>query len=134
MDHFTRIVKHGKFLTIYTLHEISINIRNNQKNISRKKLTWKKVNSNNWKNQKIINGDHTPNPTITFEKIHYLIHPEDKKIIMDLKKQKTPLSCKLQFHNMTEKHNGIRYCKKCGHIDFCIGIEQRLSVLKETHN
>ncbi len=77
-----------------------------------------------------------PNPTGTLEKIHFLMHPEDAETVLKLRQQKKPLLCKLPFmifHDWGENHNGIRYCQKCGKVDFYFGITGMLRKMEE-HN
>jgi len=82
---------------------------------------------------KLLNkGARMPNPKSTLEEIHYSVYPGDKKIILDLKKQEKPILCKLRLsHDWSKNHNGIRYCKKCGRVDFYFGITGIIRKMKE---
>jgi hypothetical protein len=62
-----------------------------------------------------------PNPNPMLEKIHFLLYPEDEKKILKHRSQKKPVLCRIPltgFHKWSENKNGIRYCLKCGKIDF----------------
>lgn len=66
-----------------------------------------------------------PSPQPTLEKIHYIMHPEDEKEVLKLRAQKKPLACYIplsSFHKWSQNKNGIRYCLKCGKVDFYFGL------------
>lgn len=66
-----------------------------------------------------------PSTQPTLEKIHFLMHPEDEKEVLKLQAQKKPLACYIPlsgFHCWSMNKNGIRYCLKCGKVDFYFGL------------
>jgi len=75
-----------------------------------------------------------PNPQTTLEKIHFLMHPEDEKEVLRLRAQKKPLLCWIPLriaHDWARSKNGISYCKKCGRVDFYVGITGALRKMEE---
>jgi hypothetical protein len=66
-----------------------------------------------------------PNPDKTIEKIHFLMYPEDAQTVLKLREQKKHILCRIPlfaFHDWSQNKNGIRYCLKCGKVDFYFGI------------
>ena len=75
-----------------------------------------------------------PSPNQTLEKIHFLMYPDDEKEVLKLRAQKKPLACYLPFkvaHTWSPNKNGIRYCLKCGKVDFYFGITGMLRKFRE---
>ena len=53
------------------------------------------------------------------------MYPEDEKEVLKLRAQKKPVACYLPFkvaHTWSPNKNGIRYCFKCGKVDFYFGM------------
>lgn len=62
------------------------------------------------------------------------MNPEDEKEVLRLREQKKPLLCHVPlfaFHDWSENKNGIRYCLKCGKVDFYFGITGIIRHLEE---
>ncbi len=77
-----------------------------------------------------------PSPDPTLEKIHFLMYPEDAEKVLALRQQKKPSLCRIPhplggFHDWSENYNGIRYCQKCGKVDFYFGLTGMLRKLEE---
>jgi hypothetical protein len=67
----------------------------------------------------------TPSSQKIIEHIHFLVYPEDENEVLKLRAQKKPFACYLPFkvaHTWSPNKNGIRYCSKCGKVDFYFGI------------
>ena len=66
-----------------------------------------------------------PTPEPMFENIHFLMYPDDAKEVLKLREQKKPLACYIPlfaFHDWGVNKNGLRYCLKCGRVNFYFGI------------
>lgn len=86
----------------------------------------------NWKKERRVNS--MPSSQKTIEHIHFLMYPNDEKDVLKLRAQKKPWRCYLPFkiaHEWSPNKNGIRYCLKCGKVDFCFGITGMIRKLVE---
>lgn len=66
-----------------------------------------------------------PSAQKTTAYFYFAQDPELEKTVMKLRAQKKPLTCYLPFkaaHTWSSNKNGIRYCLKCGKVDFYFGI------------
>jgi hypothetical protein len=75
-----------------------------------------------------------PTTQPTLEKIHFLLYPGDEKEVLKLRAQKKPLACYIplsNFHDWSVNKNGIRYCLKCGKVDFYFGLTGALRKMEE---
>lgn len=81
-------------------------------------------------------GVNMPSAQPTLEKIHFLLYPEDEKEVQNIRAQKKPLACHIPLrtaHDWSPNKNGIRYCLKCGKVDFYFGITGMLRKFEEDH-
>lgn len=74
------------------------------------------------------------NPLTEAEKIEIYLPQEKAQTILQLQAQKKPLFCHLPLfmaHNWSSNENGIRYCLKCGRVDFYFGLTGVIRRLEE---
>jgi hypothetical protein len=75
-----------------------------------------------------------PSSRPTIEKINFLMYPEDAQEVLRLRAQKKPILCYIPlfaFHDWSENENGIRYCLKCGRVDFYFGLTGAIRRMEE---
>jgi len=70
-----------------------------------------------------------PSAQKTTAYFYYAMYPELEETVIKLRAQKKPLTCYLPFkaaHTWSPSKNNIRYCLKCGKVDFYYNIKGML--------